>query len=65
VTPGEVISLVFLGLFYFVALLLFVRALLKNAPRPLWRHLRLGVFVERLNGHHDDEHDEHDDLDSH
>ena len=46
-TPGEVISLVFLGLFYFVALLLFVHALLKSAPRPLWRHLRLGVFVER------------------
>ena len=54
-TPGEVISLVFLGLFYFVALLLFVHALLKSAPRPLWRHLRLGVFVERTSTDDDDE----------
>jgi len=47
VSQTEAIVLAVVGLFYLAALLAFVLALIRGDPRPVWRRLRVGVFVER------------------
>lgn len=56
-TQTEAITWSVLAFFYLLALLVFVRAILRG-PRPIhWRSLRFGVFVDRdrANGDHEDE----------
>ena len=55
VTQTEVITWSVLGFLYLIALLWFVRALMRG-PRPInWHKVRLGVFAERDGDEEDDD----------
>jgi hypothetical protein len=48
------ITAIFVGFFVLLALLTFMRLLLRKSP-PSWKKIRLGVFVEREPDDGDDE----------
>ena len=54
VSDVETVTLAVVGFFLVLALLTFARIVLRRMP-PSYRRFRIGVFIERDNGTHNDE----------
>ena len=56
-SDSETITAIIVGFFVLLALLVFLRLLLRKGP-PHWTQLRLGVYIERVPNYDDDDWEE-------